>query len=461
MSKPNDKKIKKWQFHAYQIWAIIGAGIIALAILYVCQILWQAVGAVILTVLFVLLLYKFVASLQKHGVPRALGVGIAYLILILILIGLIALLLPALVTQLSNFANNLPNYAQRLQDFFNSSKNTLGAYMANPDVAEQVNNWASSASTFLKNQASTIIASFAGGFIGIVMNVGNGLLVLCIALICAAWVLIDMPTMQKEIAGLLSKNAAHKLRLIGSSFGTAIYGWIKSTLICAVILGVISGLVFWALQIPYSALLGALCAILYLIPYIGPTISMVVVAVVALFVGPLACILSIIANSVISFVVGNIISPRLMQSSVSVHPTITLIAILIGGALGGALGMLLSIPIAAALQAVFVKLYEDRTGKTLGTKDGALFRNAVSDPKDVKEYAQIKERMENFKHSKEHHAKENNSSGSKSSADNEQASSKQTSGSTDGKQTDDKQIGSEHQDNKHPNAEHLGAKRKQ
>ena len=401
MGKPSNDRIQKWKFRAYQMWALIGAGIIAVAILYVCQILWQAVSAVILTVLIVLLLYKFVASLQSRGISRALGVGIAYLILLVVLVGIVALLLPALVSQLSNFASNLPHYAWQFQDFFDSSRNALGDILSNPNVSEQLNNWANSASSFLGDQASTIIAGFAGGFVGIVMNVGNGMLVLCISLICAAWVLIDMPTMQKEIGSLLSKNAGHNLRLVSSSFGTAIYGWIKSTLICAIILGIISGLVFWALQIPYSALLGALCAILYLIPYIGPTISMIVVAALALFVGPLACILSIVANGVISFVVGNIISPRLMQSSVSVHPTITLIAILIGGALGGAIGMLLSIPTAAALQAVFVKIYEDRTGKILGTKDGALFRNAVSDPKDAKEYVQIKERVDNLKRAKE------------------------------------------------------------
>jgi hypothetical protein len=57
-----------------------------------------------------------------------------------------------------------------------------------------------------------------------------------------------------------------------------------------------------------------------------------------------------------------------------VHPAITLVAILVGGALGGAVGMLLSIPIAAALQGIFVTFYEARTGKRLGTPDGALFR---------------------------------------------------------------------------------------
>ena len=83
-------------------------------------------------------------------------------------------------------------------------------------------------------------------------------------------------------------------------------------------------------------------------------------------------------NVIITNVVGNIISPKLMKSSVNVHPALILIAILIailiGGALGGVAGMLLSIPIIATLQGVFVTYYEARTGKNIATEDGALFQ---------------------------------------------------------------------------------------
>ena len=48
---------------------------------------------------------------------------------------------------------------------------------------------------------------------------------------------------------------------------------------------------------------------------------------------------------VINNVIGNIISPKLMKSSVNVYPALILVAILVGSALGGIPGMLLSIPV--------------------------------------------------------------------------------------------------------------------
>ncbi len=122
--------------------------------------------------------------------------------------------------------------------------------------------------------------------------------------------------------------------VVTNAFGTAVYGWANSTLLCALITGVASWLCFLILGIPYSVVLGFLCGILYFVPYIGPMVSCAIVAIIALFVSPLVCIISIVVNMVINNVIGNIISPKLMKSSVNVYPALILVAILVGSALG-------------------------------------------------------------------------------------------------------------------------------
>ncbi len=386
MKAPRDTAIAKWQLRAYKAWSIVGICAVAGIVLYVCGVLWQAVATVILTAFIVFLLHHLVAKLQQRGIPRAGGVLIAYIVIILVLCGVLVSLVPAIAEQARTFASSLPSYVQRIQDFIASYLPQLSDFLGSSgatdaggagvesSLSSRFSSWASKLASLVGEQAPQLLQGVAGGLVGAAMGVGNGLLIVFIAFICAAWILIDLPTLSRELRPLFSEDVRRSLSVVSSAFGTAIYGWMKSTLICAAITGVVSALAFWALGIPYSALLGFICAILYLVPYIGPFVAGVIVAVVALIAGPLACVLSIVANGVIGFVVGNIISPRLMQSSVNVHPAITLVAILIGGALGGAVGMLLSIPIAAALQGIFVAFYEARSGKKLGTPDGALFR---------------------------------------------------------------------------------------
>lgn len=361
MLNPSDEK---WKSVGIKAWTLVGLGIVGLAILNLCGILWQAVSAVVITAFLVFLLSGFVDKFEAKGRSRALGVGIAFLIILLVIGGVVALIIPSLATQIANFASNLPVYAQEAQTFL--------ANNSDPAISAVLNE----ATNFIKNQGGNILSGVANGVMGTAANVGSWAMVIMIALICSAWVLIDMKKMGEELFSLLSDKQAKTLRIMTTSLSVAFSGWLRSTLICAVITGVVSWIVFFILQIPYAMLLGVVCMIMYLIPYVGPAISMVIVAVIAIFVSPLACILSIVANGVIGFVVGNLISPRLMQSSVSVHPTITLVAILIGGALAGPVGMLLSIPIAAAAQTFFVVVWENKTGKVLGTKDGALFRCA-------------------------------------------------------------------------------------
>ncbi len=352
---------------AYSVWAVIGMGIIAFALIYICGVFWQAISAIILTAFIVFLLLDFVKFLEVKGLPRVAAVAIAYLAIFAVLIGIISLLLPNLTNQVASFATMLPYYASQIQVFLEAN--------TDPRVTAIINE----VTAFLNEQSGQILSGFAGGVMGTATNVGNAMLVVMISLICSAWVLIDYETMRSEIYEIMPERIADSVRIMTASLSSAFSGWLKSTIICAIITGVASGIVFAILQIPYALMLGVTCGILYLIPYIGPFIAMVIVAILASLVSLLTCILSIVANGVIGFVVGNIISPRIMQSSISVHPAITLIAILIGGAVGGAIGMLLSIPIVAALQSILVITYERRTEKKLGKRHGALFRTSESE----------------------------------------------------------------------------------
>lgn len=403
-SKRNEDALeKKWRLHAFKIWAIVGFCVIAGICIYIAGIIWQAVAVVIVTALLVFLLHGFVDWCQRKKIPRWGGTTIAFLIIIAVIIGCFWAVIPAMVQQLTSFAQQVPAYLSQIQDFVTraSSMNTMVD-------GEGINDLLSQGAAALRNQTGAIASGLASGLVGGLVSVGNVLVITFISLICSFWILLDLPKLQTEIQKLIDPKYKDDVEVVLNAFSTSVYGWAKSTIICAIITGVVSWLCFWVLQIPYSVVLGFLCGILYFVPYIGPAVACAAVAIIALFVSPLTCILSIVVNVIINNVIGNIVSPKLMKSSVNVYPALILVAILMGGALGGIPGMLLSIPVVGAAQGIFIAYYELNTGKHIASKDGVLFqlptqKESRKRPKLVKD---VSEKVEDIEKDVEEHKKD-------------------------------------------------------
>ena len=83
---------------------------------------------------------------------------------------------------------------------------------------------------------------------------------------------------------------------------------------------------------------------------------------------------TLVVTMVAQNVTDNVISPKVMQSSVQVHPVMSLTALVIGSALMGAIGMVVAIPLCAALKGIFVYYFENETGRQLVAYDGAVFK---------------------------------------------------------------------------------------
>jgi predicted PurR-regulated permease PerM len=99
----------------------------------------------------------------------------------------------------------------------------------------------------------------------------------------------------------------------------------------------------------YAVALAAVVALLDVIPMIGATIGAVVVTSIGFATDPrigLACLIFYIVYQQFE---NYVIYPRVMQRSVNVPGSITVIAALVGAGLLGVVGALLAIPTAAAI----------------------------------------------------------------------------------------------------------------
>jgi predicted PurR-regulated permease PerM len=138
-----------------------------------------------------------------------------------------------------------------------------------------------------------------------------------------------------------------------------IYDVVQSYLVgLATVMGIVAilntaGLM--VLGIDYAWFFGTLASLLMLLPYIGIAIGSILPALFALAVKDSAWYaVGVVAwFQFVQFLEGNIITPNIVGSKVSINPLMAIIGILLGGMLFGLAGLILAMPFIATLKVIF------------------------------------------------------------------------------------------------------------
>jgi predicted PurR-regulated permease PerM len=115
------------------------------------------------------------------------------------------------------------------------------------------------------------------------------------------------------------------------------------------------------MDIPFAAPLAFFVGITDLIPNIGATLGAIPVVGVALFEDWWKGVIMVIVIVVYQQAENSIITPKVFQKAIDLHPMLSFVTVLFFGALFGVIGTLLALPITAAVQIV---LQERRRGST-------------------------------------------------------------------------------------------------
>lgn len=369
----------------FNVGALVGGLALIWVLVQLLGILSVPVAIVIWTVIIVFILRGTVNKLEEVGINRTLGTAIGY-VLMFVVLALVAFLMfsPAIGmnAQFANLIENAPVYVQGLIDWANALYAKYSYIFEDESFRSIVSEVQASASAW----AGDLAKNSASGAIAFGTGLANGLMAIGFALVIAFWILMQLPQIGRECKRLVGDKHAEDFEMLHITFTRVMGGYIKGTLLQCAIIGVACGIMFAVLGIPNSAALGGITGILNIIPIIGPWLGGALAALVGIFVSPLVAVIAILGTIIIQQFVYTFISPRIMASSVDVHPALNLIALMVGSALGGAMsglagslvGMLASIPAVAVAKAVFVYYFEKHTGRRIVSKDGVFFLGTPS-----------------------------------------------------------------------------------
>lgn len=322
---------------------------IALGVLAIAFVFARALGVFIVIFIAIILaegIRPLVDRMQARRVPRPLAVLLIYLAIFVVLGFLAYALVQPLISQLAAFANALPDYATEAQQLLLRIQQLA---RGNAQIQQAISLLTSQIGSILSNTLPVILhLPFAIGDL-----VFNALLILLIAFL---W-LTSIGRLRPFVLGLLPADTRPTAQAMIDDSSRKLGGYLRGVLVNMVVIGTLSGLGLWALGVPYPALLGVLAGLTELIPFLGPWISgAVAVVVAALAVDPLKAGEVIVLFMVLQQVEGNTLVPIVMNRTVELNPLLIVVAVLIGGALFGIAGSVLSVPLAALIEIVVVRV---------------------------------------------------------------------------------------------------------
>jgi predicted PurR-regulated permease PerM len=324
---------------------------VALA-LYLIWLLRRPIGWLLIAAFLAVALSGPVNQLDKR-MRRGFAITIVYCGLLLVPIGLIALIVPPLITQANDFAQNLPEYARDVREFVEDN-DRLRELNEDYNITDKLEEEAGRLPGRLGGAASTLRDV---GF-GIV----NSLFALLTILVLTAFMLGNGPRWREAFLSLQPPDRAARLRRSLEHMATAVSGYVAGALTIAVIAGVLAYIVLAILGVPFRAPLAVMVGLFSLIPLVGATIAAVLVGLVTLFTDfPTATIAWAVWAIAYQQIENNVIQPQIQKRTVNVHPFITIVAVLFGSTLIGVLGAIVAIPIAASIQILLREYWDWRT----------------------------------------------------------------------------------------------------
>ncbi len=285
--------------------------------------------------------------MEKLGASRMLATSIILVLFIIFFVIALMLIVPVLASQMSGLIERLPSYVTRLQSLIADSENTFIKRI----VGEGSQSIQENLDGLMKQGASWLSALLQQ-----IWSSGKALVdvisLIVITPVVAFYLLYDWNRMVKQIDDWLPRDHRATIREISTDINTAIAGFVRGQGTLCLILGVFYAFGLTMAGLNFGLLIGLFAGFVSFIPYVGSLLGLVLSVGVALVqFWPDWIMIGVIAGifAVGQFFEGNILQPKLVGTSVGLHPVWLMFALLAFGSLLGFTGLLVAVPVAAAI----------------------------------------------------------------------------------------------------------------
>ncbi|MCA1667713.1 MAG: AI-2E family transporter [Thermomicrobia bacterium] len=309
----------------------------ALFVIFIANLLLKVTDLLFLLLIGILLataIDPLARRLRKVGLNRPASILSVYLLIFAVFGGLIAFIIPPIVTQGTDFVTNLPRVADHLEVRYGSSNQTWIREAAHNGAVKlrQLSDNPPDISGVLKSQAVNVVSSLFGTLLSIVT----------VILISFYW-LTERTLIRRALLGFVPMPQRSRVNDIWTHIETKLGQWFRAQLILCGIIGASCAIGYGLLGLQYWPLLALIAGAAEIIPIL--------------------------------------LVPRIQGDAVGLSPLTVILAILAGTTLAGPIGGILAVPISAIIHVLVQDLIiaretldEDDIDRILAVADAAQER---------------------------------------------------------------------------------------
>lgn len=286
----------------------------------------------------------------KRRGSRTLATSISFLIVVLVLSGFIALVVPPAVRQVTSFVKAVPGFIDDLQD----QDSAIGKFIRDNNLEDATSNLSDDLSNALKNSGDTAVNT--------VSTVGGAIVSTLTVLVMTFMMLVEGPRWIGYGKRFLAVDKHERATRIIDDMYKVVRGYINGQVTLALIAAIMLLPAMIVLHVPYAGALAAIVFLCGLVPMIGHYVGATLVTLVALIESPVSAI-CILAYYVLYQQIENYaVQPRIQANATNLSPLLVFASVAIGINLGGILGGIVAIPIAGCIKVLIVD-YLQNSGK--------------------------------------------------------------------------------------------------
>lgn len=347
MATPEDRVVT---VRARTVLSVLGIAVLVGLGLLLVLLAWRVLMWILIAALLAAALNPAVEWLERRRMNRPLAATAVFLVALLVVSGIGYLVIPPVVSQVTDFVNAVPGFV----DDLTAGRGPLGWLQERYQIVDRIEE-------AIQEQGVGGILGLGGPALDIVRSVVTAVVGVITVVFLTYFMLLEGPRTVSGVLGLLPEQARPRVERVGYEIYRTISGYVTGNLVISLIAGVLATILLYAVGSDYAIALGLLVAILDLVPLAGATIAAIVVTTVVFietdWVRALVVLGFFIAYQQFE---NHILQPLVYGRTVQLSPLVVLCAVLIGAQLAGVLGALLAIPVAGSLLAVARELIQYR-----------------------------------------------------------------------------------------------------
>lgn len=319
--------------------ALIAALIFIIYGLMNINIIKDVVSMIFISFLLSYVLKPIQEFLYKRGINKKASAIILILSIIGIIVGFVICFVPIVLKEGEHFYDSLEDIKDSMSYMYATlmEKNKFFMYL-NGELEYRV-----------KSFTDSLLLRVLDG----VVSFGENVLSFAVVPVISYYFLGEGEFFYNKFMLLIPRNKRTATRNVFDDIDKILSRYVASQFLLSILIGGLTFIVLVSLKVDFPIILSVINGIANIIPYFGPIIGAVPPILMALLSSPSKALWVTVLLLIIQQVEGNILSPKIIGDSISMHPIIVIILLILGGKIGGFTGMVLAVPLGVVIKIIY------------------------------------------------------------------------------------------------------------